>query len=696
MVRWVRWFLPALVVASAVRCGTSPRPPAPAPDTRHRVDDRTGRPIRSTTLAAVGLDPESLDRGADPCEDFYQFACGGWEARSTIPPDRGSYSRFHEMIDRNEKRLIDILEAARAQGAAASDPIIGKLGAYYGACMDEAAIGKAGTAPIEPLLAAVRRVKDARSLRAALALLHQNGIWALFELDTDADYKEASRVILYVGQGGLGLPDRDYYLDKDLAAVRDKYRALVEKGFVLSGQPASTARRSADDVLRIETALAKASRPAEELEDPKQVYNKIDRAGLEKLAPQVGWAAYFAALGHRDLKDVSVNAPDFFAAAGKLLTAERPAAWRSYLHWQILRDTAALLPKQLDDLDFQLKRLVTGVAEPRPRSKRCVAATDDAMGEYLGQPFVAKYMTPSARDAADTLVNEIASAMAAELKTIAWLQPETRQRALEKLSAMAHLIGYPKKWRTYEFAVGPVYATNALAARRFEVARDLRKVGGPFDRSEWLISPPTVNAYYTDNANQMVFPAGILQSPFFAARRPVAVNLGALGMVVGHELTHGFDAGGAQFDADGNLSNWWQETDLADFKRRGECVVAQYSGYEVLPGVKVNGKLTLRENIADLGGIKLAFRAYRNLRAAAVSEIEADGFDEDQMFFLGVGQAWCTLRREEDTRRLIKIDEHAPARFRVNGALADLPEFHAAFGCEKGRPMHPKTTCEVW
>jgi len=696
MVRWVRWFLPALVVACAARCGPSPRPPAPRPDTRHRIDDRTGRPIRSTTLAAVGIDPESMDRRADPCDDFYQFACGGWDAKTTIPPDRASYSRFHEIIDRNEKELVDILEAARAQGAGASDPVIGKLGAFYGACMDEAAIAKAGTAPIEPLLAAARRVKDVRSLRAALALLHQNGIWALFELDTDADYKEASRVILFVGQGGLGLPDRDYYLDKDLAGVRDKYRTLVEKGFYLTGQSASAARRSAADVLRIETALAKASRPAEELEDPVKVYNKIDRAGLENLAPQIGWAAYFAALGQPDLKDVSVNAPDFLAAAGKLLVTERPAAWRSYLHWQIVRETAELLPEHLDELDFELRRLVTGVAEPRPRSKRCVAATDDAMGEYLGQPFVARYMSPSARDAADSLVSEIDSAMAVELRSITWLKPETRQRALEKLSAMAHLIGYPRKWRTYEFAVGPVHATNALAARRFEVARDLHKVGGPFDRSEWLISPPTVNAYYTDNANQMVFPAGILQPPLFSARRPVAVNLGALGMVVGHELTHGFDAGGAQFDADGNLSNWWQETDLADFKRRGECVAAQYSAYEVLPGLKLNGKLTLRENIADLGGIKLAFRAYRAARATAASEIEADGFDEDQMFFLGVGQAWCTINREEDTRRRVKIDEHAPPRFRVNGALSDLPEFHAAFGCEKGRPMHPQTTCEVW
>jgi len=696
MVRWPRWFLPAVLVLSAVQCGPSPRPPAPKPDTRHRVDDRTGRPIRSTTLAAVGLDPDALDRKADPCDDFYQFACGGWEARTTIPPDRASYSRFHEMIERNEKALIDILEAARAQRAGASDPVIGKIGAFYAACMDEAAIEKAGIAPIEPLLAAARRVKDTRSLRAALALLHQNRIWGLFRLDTDADFKEASRVILYLQQDGLGLPDRDYYLDKDLAAVRDKYQHLVEKGFYLMGQPAASARRAGADVLRIETALAKASRPAEELEDPVNVYNKIDRSGLEKLAPQVGWAAYFAAVGRPDLKDISVEAPNFVAAMGKLMVTERPTAWRSYLQWHILRSTAASLSKIFADFDFELNRLVTGVSEPRPRNKRCVAATDHALGELLAQPFVARYMTPAARDAADALIGEIANAMAAELKAVPWLQAETRQRALEKLAAMAHLIGYPKKWRTYDFAVGPVHGANALAADRFEVARDLHKVGGPYDRGEWLISPPTVNAYYTDNANQMVFPAGILQPPFFAARRPVAVNLGALGMVVGHELTHGFDAGGAQFDADGNLANWWQPADLAEFKRRGECVVGQYNAYEVLPGLKVNGKLTLRENIADLGGIKLAFRAYRSMRATATSEIEADGFDEDQMFFLGVGQAWCTVMREQEVRRRIKIDEHAPSRFRVNGALSDLPEFHAAFSCEKGRPMHPATTCQVW
>ena len=690
----VRWFLSAALLACAVQCGPSPRAPQPVVKKTRRIDDKTGRPIRATTLAAVGLDPDGLDRKVDPCDDFYQFACGGWEAKTSIPPDRAQYTRFHEIIDKNEQALLDILESARR--AKSSDPVIAAIGSFYGACMDEPAIEKAGTAPIEPLLKAVRQVRDTRSLRAAIATLHENGIWPLFTLGTDADFKDASRSILFVNQGGLGLPDRDYYLDKDLAPLRDKYRTLLMKGFYLLGHPAAQARRAAADVIRIETALARASRPADELEDPKAIYNKIDRAGLEKIAPQLGWTAYFAALGQPDLKDVSADAPAFLTAAGKLLSSEKPAAWKSYLEWNVLVATAPVLSKVYVDLDFELAQLVSGVKEPRPRAKRCVAATDAAMGELLAQPFVAKFMTPAARDAADKLVSEIESAMAAELGKLPWLRAETRQRALEKLAAMAHHIGYPKKWRTYDFALGPVYGANALAAQRFEVARQLGKVGKPFDRSEWLITPPTVNAYYTDNANQMVFPAGILQTPFFAAGRPIAVNLGALGMVVGHELTHAFDAGGAQFDADGNMVNWWQEADLAEFQRRGLCVTRQYNQYEALPGLKVNGKLTLRENIADLGGIKLAFRAYRALRASAPSEIEADGFGEDQMFFLGVGQAWCTVTREEETRRRIKIDPHAPPRFRVNGALSDLPDFHRAFGCEAGRPMHPSPTCEVW
>ncbi|HEU5061496.1 MAG TPA: M13 family metallopeptidase [Kofleriaceae bacterium] len=693
----VRWFAPAALLACAVHCGPSPRAPEPvAAKPAARFDDETGRPIRSITLATAGLDPAGLDHQADPCDDFYQFACGGWEAKNTIPPDRASFSRFTELIDRNEKALLDILEEARAQAQAASDPAIAAIGRYYGACMDEAAADKAGLAPVDSLLKAARGVRDGRSLRAAIAALHKNGVWAVFRLATDADFKDASRVILFVHQDGLGLPDRDYYLDPDLSRVRGAYRTLVEKGFYLAGHKAAQARRSAADVLKIETALARASRPAEELEDPRAIYNKIDRAGLDKIAPQLGWGAYFAALGRPDLKDVSADAPGFLTAAGKLLASERPATWRSYLEWQVLRSTAPLLSKTFVDLDFELARLVSGVAEPRPRAKRCVTATDKAMGEYLAQPYVAKFMSPSARESADRLVSEIESAMAAELAKVTWLEPQTRQRALEKLAAMAHLIGYPKKWRTYDVALGPVYGANALAARRFDLARELGKVGKPFDRSEWFITPPTVNAYYTDNANQMVFPAGILQPPFFAPRRPAAVNLGALGMVVGHELTHGFDAGGAQFDADGNMVNWWQDRDLAEFQRRGECVAAQYSQYEALPGVKVNGRLTLRENIADLGGIKLAFRAYRALRAGAASAIEADGFDEDQMFFLGVGQAWCTLRREEETRRRIKVDPHAPPRFRVNGSLSNLPDFHRAFGCEVGRPMHPASTCEVW
>ncbi len=692
----VRWFLSAALLACAVQCGPSPRAPQPTATSTRRFDEETGRPIRSTTLSAVGLDPDGLDRGADPCEDFYQFACGGWEKKTSIPPDRAQYTRFHEIIDRNEQALLDILEAARAEGAKAKDPVIAAIGGYYGACMDEAAIEKAGTAPIEPLLKAARQVRDPRSLRAAVALLHKNEVWPIFSLGTDADFKDASRAILFVHQGGLGLPDRDYYLEKELAPLRDKYRTLVEKSFYLLGQPAAQARRSAADVMRIETALARASRPTEELEDPKAIYNKIDRAGLDKIAPQLGWGGYFAALGQPDLKDVSAEAPGYLTAAGKLVASERPAAWRSYLEWNVVRGTAPLLGKAFVDLDFELAHLVSGVAEPRPRAKRCVAATDAAMGEYLAQPFVARYMTPAARDAAEKLVSEIESAMAAELGKLTWLLPQTRQRALEKLAAMAHHIGYPRKWRSYDFALGRLYGGNALAARRFDLARELGKVGQPFDRGEWLITPPTVNAYYTDNANQMVFPAGILQPPFFAARRPVAVNLGALGMVAGHELTHGFDAGGAQFDADGNMVNWWQESDLAEFQRRGECVANQYNQYEALPGLKVNGKLTLRENIADLGGIKLAFRAYRALRAGAASEIEADGFDEDQMFFLGVGQAWCTVSREEEARRRVKVDPHSPPRFRVNGALSDLADFHRAFGCQAGRPMHPATTCEVW
>ena len=692
----------ALLAALALvtSCGPSQSAPRSRPLGDGDAEEARGggRTLRKTTLGEVGLDAAALDTSADPCEDFYQFACGGWIARTEIPSDKPGFSRFAEVDDRNEKALHEILEAARADAAAgrSKDRAIQAIGAFYGACMDEKAVEKGKTGAIDPLLRAARQVKDKDSLRVAIAALHREAVFPLFRLTSDADYKEATRVILYLEQGGLGLPDRDYYLEQEMGPLRVKYRALLERAFGLIGYRASAARRAAGDVLRIETALAKASRPTDEMQDPKNTYNKLNRTGLEKLAPRIDWAAYFAALGQPELRDISVDAPDFFTAVSGMIGSEKVAAWRSYLEWTIVRTTGEMLPRRFVDLAFDLDRLVSGVPQQEPRWKRCVAATDEAMAEYLAQPFVATYMKPASRDAADLMVREIAGAFGKEVAKLDWLAADTRQRALEKLAAMAHLIGYPKKWRSYDFAIGPVHGVNLLAARRFELARKLGKVGQPFDRSEWEMSPPAVNAYYNPNANQMVFPAGILQPPFFAAGNQVAVNLGALGMVVGHELTHGFDDSGAQFDADGNMVNWWQESDGAEFKRRSQCVVDQYARFEVLPGLKVNGRLTLGENIADLGGVKLAFRAYRALRATASDEVEADGFTEDQMFFLGVGQAWCSKRRDEELRRRVKVDPHAPSQFRVNGPLMNLPEFHDAFRCEAGRPMHPEDTCQVW
>jgi putative endopeptidase len=687
-------FIGAAGAGLACSSASAPSPAAPAAEGAAPSATEAG-PVVEATLESVGLDPLALDKNANPCSDFYRFACGGWLDKAEVPADEPLWSRsFHEIRKRNELELKRLLEAA-ASSPPASGP--GKqLGAFYAACMDESAANALGSKPIAPLLARAASVKDAAGVVKVATELHAASIWPLFDVEPVQDPADASHWIAGLDQGGLGLPDRDYYLkdDADTQKLRAFYQAHVERMLTLAGVPAATAKQGAADVLAIETELAKVSKTRVERRDPKGMYNRTTLANLGKLAPAVSWSAYFGKVGVAHAEEVTVTAPHFFEGVQAALKSIKPGAWQAYLTWHVVRGTADTLSTAFVDEDFKLEQALTGQAEQKPRWRRCVAATDAALPDLVGQAYVETSFAGDSKSAAETMVGQVSAAFGAELDTLAWMDPPTRARAHEKLGAMAYLIGYPSKWKTYDFEVDPKnYAANALHARAFDLKRELAKVGNPVDREEWQMSPPTVNAYYDAQRNHMVFPAGILQPPFYDVKSAIPVNLGAIGMVVGHELTHGFDDEGSQFDAKGNLSNWWEPAVSERFKEKTGCVAHQYSEYEPQPGLKLNGELTLGENIADMGGVKLAFQAYRRMRADAKERVVAGGYTEDQQFFLGFAQAWCSKYRPEFEKLMVKTNPHSPARFRVLGPLANLPDFAAAFSCSA--PPADKT-CSVW
>jgi len=662
----------------------SATPPAPA-----------GPEQVSVTLADVGLEADSLDRSADPCSDFYQFACGGWMAKNQVPADRARWARFSQVEERNTATLHSILDEA-ALGKS-TDPVMNKLGAFYGSCMNEAAVEKAGLKGIKPLQALIAKVRNPKTLEAAIFAFQDHGIPAGFGHWVTADLKDSTVNTLYVDSGGLGLPDRDYYLKDDFKDKRAAYHDHLVRVFQLLGKRPAAAKTAADHVMALETELAKATKTRVERRDVPNMYHPTSMTDLAKLAPRLVWKQYLTGIGASDVKQVVLTTPTYMTALSGLMASQKPAVWRDYLTVRLIDATAGSLPKKFDDEHFALQKALTGVEQQKERWKRCVDATGRAMPEYLGQPFVAKVFPGDSKKFAAQLYAQIATEIGKDIDTLDWMTPETKKAAHDKLSKIQFLTGYPDKWKTYDFKVDPTnYAANALAARQFEDRREAGKAGKPYDRSEWEMPAFIVNAYYEPSANNSALPAGILQPPFFGADRAVAANFGGIGMVAGHELTHAFDDQGAQFDAEGRLQNWWQPSDLKAFKAKGECVAAQYSTFEPLPGKHVNGHLTMGENIADLGGVKMAFRAYRDLRAGAKKVYVADGFTEDQQFFLGAGQAWCDKDRPAEIERRLTVDPHSPPKFRVFGALRNTPAFAEAFHCAVGTPMHPKDTCSVW
>jgi putative endopeptidase len=694
----------ALLLISVAACDPAapppevPTTPSPPPGAMPSAEPPAAAPrVKQVTLDAVGLDPAALDTTVDPCTDFYQFACGGWISKAEIPADKPRWARsFTTIADRNEAALRKILEDVKGRDA---DPVLQKVGAYYDACMDEGAIEADKLKPLQALFAVAKKVKDKQTLGEAVIELHRHRIWALFDISETQDFKDATKVIAELDQSGLGLPDRDYYVKEDDKSkdIRQKYVAHVERMTKLAGLSAKDAKKASADVLRIETELAKASKTRVQRRDPALLYNKIDRAGVAKASPSFSWDNYFKGLGYPGITDINVTHVPFLEAVNKLVDTVTPGEWQSYLTWHIVRGLTDALPKVFAEESFNMTSVLTGQKEIRPRWKRCISETDGALGELLAQPFVKQYFSPESKAATQKYVQEISQAFARVVDKLAWMDAATKQKAMTKLSSMAYLIGYPNKWRTYDFEIKPKrFAENSLAARAFGLKFRLGKVGKPLDRDEWQITPPTVNAYYEAQRNHMVFPAGILQPPFFSASAAIPVNLGGMGMVVGHELTHGFDDQGSQFDAKGNFENWWTDQVGAQFKTKTGCVQEQYAGYEALPGLKLNGKLTLGENIADNAGIKLAFAAYRSMRKGAEEVTLAGGYTEDQQFFLGVGQAWCSKEREEFSRMRAQVDTHSPSKYRVNGPLGNLASFSEAFSCKVGAPMRRQNACDVW
>jgi predicted metalloendopeptidase len=686
-------------VSAVLGCGGVLPPPvvttAVPPDVTQLAAAKP-QPITRVALADIGLDAAKLDKSADPCDDFYRFACGAWLDHTEIPADKSSYSMFSLVADRNEALLHDILEsAAKAPDA---DPVLQQLGAFYGACMDEPAVERADTAGLVPLFAATRKIKDDRTLLEAIAFLQRAGIDGLFTLVRTQDRSDATRTIAQIEQSGLGLPDRAHYLDDDETMLKRRaaYLAHVERLFVLVGKTPAAAKRAAADTLAIETANANSQMAPVELRDQEATHNPLDRAALVQLAP-LAWDSYFATLGFPDIASINTVSRQYVEAFARLVHAFSSDAWRNYLDARILSVMAPYLPQRFVAEAFEINRLLTGQKSQKPRWKRCIRYTDESLSELVAQPYVAAAFGGASRQAAERMSAGVLRAFAANLPAVAWLDAATRSKAQTKLEQMSSLIGYPESFRRYDFAIDRTnFASSVLAAKRFETGYQLRRIGQPIDRREWLASPTIVNSFYDAHLNTMSFPAGILQPPLFDLKASTAVNYGAIGMLVGHEITHGFDDQGARYDGLGNLAAWWDKRVTEAFQQRTQCVADYYGQYEPLPGLKLNGQLTLGENVADMGGVKLAFAAYRSARAAAVSVQLADGFTEDQQFFLALGQAFCAKVSDELARTRLQVDEHASARFRVLGALSSLPEFAETWHCPVGAAMRPAHACQVW
>jgi putative endopeptidase len=654
------------------------------------------------------FDAAAIDKTADPCSDFYQYACGNWLKNNSIPGDQVRWGRSFSLLrERNRYLLWQELDAAASNP---KTPLQKQFGDFYAACIDTDTVEKKGLKPIQPAWKAIARLANAKQFPALLARLENDGTPdGFFEFGVGQDDKDSSKQIAQLFQGGLSLPDRDYYLvdSPHFSAIRAQYTEHLKKMFTLAGDAPEKAVKEAADVLRIETALAKASISRTDLRQPENRYHIYAVADLDKLAPAFDWNAYFHLIGIGQFDTLNVGTPEFFKALNGLIASEPLNAWKSYLRWHALHGQASNLPKAFFDEDFDFfGKTLQGQKEPLARWKQCSSMTDNALGEAVGQDWVKRNFPPAAKESMDKLVAALEKSLGDDIKTLPWMSDATKQAAEEKLSLIRNKIGYPEKWRDYSSVkvkrgdlIGNLHH-SAVFERNYNYA----KLGKPVDEKEWDMTPPTVNAYYDPNFNDINFPAGILQPPFFDFTVDPAVNFGGIGVVIGHEMTHGFDDEGSQYDGHGNLREWQTPEDRKAFTARTDCVADEYSGFEAAPAkgdtpaLKVNGRLTLGENTADNGGLRLAYMALLDTLAAQGKSIDdkIDGYTEAQRYFIGFAQVWCENHTEQSARQTTLTDPHSPGKWRVNGTVRNFEQFGKAFGCAQGQPMVPVNSCRVW
>ena len=657
-------------------------------------------------VSPISFDLSGIDKTADPCTDFYQYACGNWKKQNPIPADKVRWGQFDELRERNDYLLYLDLKAA---AAAPKTALQTKYGSYFAACMDTALANREGAAPIQPQLTAIAAIADKKKLAAFdLEAIQRFGTPVILGVGVTQDQKDSTKQILATGQGGLTLPDRDYYLTTDARSqtIRDQYVAHMVKMFVLLGDSPDAAATEAADVLRIETALATGSMSRVEMRDPANRYHIMTVQQTQELTPDFNWEQFLGGQNLGAVKTLNVTSPGYLKAVNTVIETEGLDAMKHYFRWHTLHTAAPLLSDAyaVENFNFFLATL-NGQQEQTPRWKRCTRATDVALGEAVGQDWVKQNFPPAAKASMDKLVTALDTALAEDIKSLPWMSDATKQEAEKKLAAMQRKIGYPEHWRDYSALVVKRSDSvgNAQRAAGFERKRELAKLGKPVDKGEWDMTPPTVNAYYNGQQVNINFPAGILQPPFYDNKTDPAVNFGAIGVVIGHEMTHGFDDQGAKYDLNGNVNNWFTKEDLAQFNERTKCVADEYSGFQVASGQNLNGRLTLGENTADNGGLRIAFQALEETLAKDGAAAEPgyadgkrDGYTPEQRYFIGFGQVWCENVREANARVLAKTDPHSSGEWRVKGAVQNFPEFGKAFGCKVGQPMMPVNSCRVW
>ena len=653
--------------------------------------------------SASGIDLKAMDATVSPCQNFYQYACATWRRNNPIPSDQSRWGRFDQLQENNLAIEREILEKAASPGSNRT-AVEQQIGDYYAACMDEPAIEAKGIQPVAAILKEIDAIASKEDLVKEIGRLHDAGVRAFFNFNVRPDAKNAHEEIATVDQGGLGLPDREYYLKTDAKSVelRQQYEDHIRTmlGLLAHAQGASDADADAKTraVMAIETALAKASMDRVARRNPDNTYHKMTVAELALLTPDFDWKRYISTVGIPQIESLNVAAPEFVKVLNTALRDTSMAAIKTYLTWHVLLQKADYLPHTFEAEDFHFfEHILHGTEAMAPRWKRCVHSADRALGEALGQEFVKVAFIGASKEKALTLVGQIETEMRKDIESAAWMTPATKQQACAKLRAVTNKIGYPEKWRDYGSVriVRGDYFGNALRAQEFEIRRNFNKIGKPVDKGEWTMTPPTVNAYYSAPMNNINFPAGILQPPFYSAKSAEAVNYGGIGAVIGHELTHGFDDSGRRFDGDGNLRDWWTAEDARAFESKADCIANEYDNFSPSPGVKLNGKLTLGENAADNGGVRLAYLALMDILAGHVLE-KADGFTPQQQFFLGYAQIWCQNSTEQSARSRAVTDPHSPGEFRVNGVLQNMPEFGDAFSCKLGEPMVAARPCRVW